>query len=123
MTLLALAVIAMVVATEDIEAIRDDLLAACKKNLLSDEEIADLLGIGRGQFGEQKALRQHLSLWRLTRLPRRVQVDFWKIHGKRIGLVVIDDWALGEYLTERVERFRKRQLKMALAAGRAERTA
>lgn len=111
-----LIVLVMFVATDDTAAVRDDLIAACQMHGLTDKEIADRLGIGRGQFAGQKSLQQHLSLWRLKRLPIKVQVDFWKLHGKRIGLTVIEDVQLGEYLTERLARFHhRRQAKMALA--------
>lgn len=105
----------MFVATNDTAAVRDDFMAACKMHGYSDEQIADLLQIGRSQFADQKALRQHLSLWRLKNLPLAVQVDFWKLHGLRLGLTVLEDAALGEYLTAQLARFRKRQIKMALA--------
>jgi hypothetical protein len=115
MLTLHLVVFVMFVATDDTAAVRDDLMAACQMHGLSDKEIADHLGIGRGQFAGQKSLQQHLSLWRLKRLPMCVQVDFWKLHGKRIGLTVIEDAQLGEYLAERLARFQKRrQVKMAL---------
>lgn len=107
---------AMFVADADTADFRDDFMAACKMHHYSDEQIADLLGIGRAQFADQKALRQHLSMWRVKRLPLRVQVDFWKLHGKRLGLTVLDDSDLGEYLRLRVARFKTRQqLKMRLA--------
>ncbi len=107
--------VGMFIATEDAEALRDDFLAACKMHHKSDEQIADLLGIGRGQFADQKALRQHLSLWRIANLPLAIQRDFWKLHGRRLGLTVFEDAQLSEYLSDRIAEFRKRkQQKMAL---------
>jgi hypothetical protein len=119
MFITSLVAFGMFVATQDIEGVRDDFMAACKMHNLSDEQIADMLGIGRGQFADQKALRNHLSLWRVKNLTLGIQRTFWMLHGKRLGLVVLADSDLGEYLSERLQQFRKRrQLKMALSLER-----
>jgi hypothetical protein len=90
--------IAAFMVTRDMEEIRDDFLSACKMHHFSDEQIADLLGIGRGQFADQKALRQHLSVWRLKNLPLSIQRTFWTLHGKRLGLTVIEDSRIADLI-------------------------
>lgn len=113
----------ILIATEAIEAVRDDFLAACRMHKMNDEEIATKLGIGKSQFSDQKELRGHVSLYRVKNLPLNVQIDFWKLHGKRLGLTVLEDTDLAAYLSFRVARFKSRQLKMRLATEQARESA
>jgi hypothetical protein len=102
------------VASRAAQDYRDDFLAACKHDGLSDEQIADLLGISRGQFADQKALTQHLSAYRVAGLPLPIRQRLAVLQGERLGLTVIENGPLGEFLTTALSRWRGRQLKMAL---------
>jgi hypothetical protein len=95
---LSIAAVGAFVVSRDMEDLRDDFIAACRMHALSDEQIADELQIGRGQFADQKALRNHLSLWRIKNLSLGLQRTFWRIHGKRLGLTVVEDSRLGELI-------------------------
>jgi hypothetical protein len=103
-------------ATKAAQDFRDDFLAACKHEGLSDEQIADLLGITRGLFANQKAITEHLSAYRIADLPASIRVRLHKLQGERLGLTVIENGPLGEFLTTALLRRRGRQLRMALEA-------
>jgi hypothetical protein len=104
------------VASKAAKDYRDDFLAACKHDGLSDEQIADLLGITRGLFANQKAITEHLSAYRIADLPASIRVRLHKLQGERLGLTVIENGPLGEFLTTALLRRRGRQLRMALEA-------
>jgi hypothetical protein len=111
------------VASRAAQDYRDDFLAACKHDGLSDEQIADLLGITRGLFANQKAITEHLSAYRIADLPQSIRVRLHKLQGERLGLMVIENGPLGEFLTTALSRRRGRQLQMALEAPRERQTA
>jgi hypothetical protein len=106
------------VASQAAQEFRDDFLAACKHDGLSDEQIAGLLGISRGQFADQKAITQHLSAYRVADLPASIRVRLHTLQGERLGLTVIENGPLGEFLTTALSRRRGRTLKMALTTER-----
>lgn len=91
---------------------------------LNDEQAAGYLGITRGQWADQKRCGQHLSAYRLLQFPRPVLVTLYTMYLKDLGLTVIEDAVLGEYLTEGVQHFRKRrQVTMAIDLPRAKESA
>lgn len=120
-TILACAVLMAVYrASKAALEFRDDFMAACKHDGLSDEQIADLLGISRGQFADQKALNQHLSAYRVADLPLSIRRRINELQGKRLDQTVLDNGLLGDFLSLAL---RRRQLKMALHKKREEQIA
>lgn len=122
LTAIACVVLMAYVASKAAESVRDDLLRACHDVLgdVSDEQIALVLGISRGQFADQKALTQHLSAYRLADLPAPIRVRFHTLQLQRLGRTVFDNDVLSEFLTSAIARRRGRQLKMALTERRQE---
>lgn len=103
------------VASDDDRRFAELVERAYRHHGYTDEQMADFLGISRGQWADQKRCVQHLSAYRLLRLPKPVLITLYKLHLHDLGLTVLEDAALGEYLTAQLARFRKRQIKMALA--------
>lgn len=110
-------------ASKAAQDFRDDFMAACKHDGLSDEQIADLLGISRGQFADQKAITQHLSAYRIADLPLAIRQRLHELQGERLGLTVFRNGPLGEFLLLALQRHSGRQLKMALPQERKEQLA
>jgi hypothetical protein len=120
LTMTACVLMAAYRATKAAAGVRDDLLAACRQEFgdLSDEQIAVLLGISRGQFADQKALNQHLSAYRIADLPDPIRVRFHTLQLKRLHRTVFDNLLLDEFLSAALESRRRRQLTTALARER-----
>jgi hypothetical protein len=122
-TALAFIVLMSYVATKAAQEFRDDVLSACRHFGLNDEQIAQLLGISRGQFADQKALNQHLSAYRVADLPLAIRTRLLTLQGDRLNCTVLPNGLLAEFLAGALHRRRTRQLKMALADERTERLA
>lgn len=120
MSLLAAAVW---IATHQAAAFRDVVFGVLRGKGYTDCQIADLLGIGQGQLAEQKRLNQHLSVYRLASLPIDLQREIFGAYLKTLGVTVIDDSALGEYLTLQIANLKKKPIKMTLPQAAAERIA
>lgn len=106
------------VATQQAEVLRDCVFNVLRGRGYTDEQIADLFDIGRGQLADQKALRGHLSMWRFANLPAPFQREILSAYMRTLGMTVLDDAAYAEFVQEGRQYFKRRQLKMALAIER-----
>lgn len=68
----------------------DDVVAALKRANLSQKIAALTMGMSETQFAGALAGRQHLSLWRLSKLPPEFQKALWTIRLARIGCEVLE---------------------------------
>lgn len=119
--LMSFGVLAVWVATEQAAVFRDVVFGVLRGRGYTDEQIAGLLGIGRGQLAEQKRLCQHLSAWRLVSIPAHLQRAIFADYLRALGVTVIEDSTLGEFLQEGLMEFRqKRMAKMQLAPATAQ---
>lgn len=114
--LLAFIGTAMWVATKQCGIFRDCFFGALRGRGHTDEQIADLLGIGRAQLADQKALRAQMSIDRILGLPLSMQIEIFGRYLRTMGVIVFEDSMLGEFLAWQVSKFKKRQVKMALTA-------
>lgn len=76
-----------------------DVVAALKQVNISQKEAALTMGITESQFASQLAGREHLSLWRLSKLPNTFQVALWSIRLRRVGYDILPPGQLADLVS------------------------